>query len=127
MGQHLRTLLLEHGLAALEFSLEYDLDIMSMRTQRISPSLLDFHKFGESGRAKGNIAEDQPLQVAEACLGWARGSSHGPTQKALDVVIDTSDAPQFEGLDAVHISNSTTYSFEPGPVLWVGVLREPKR
>jgi len=32
------------------------------------------------------------------------------TQEALDVAIDTS---QFEGLDAVHISNGTTYPFEP--------------
>ena len=40
MGQLLRALLLEHGLAALAFSLEYDLDIMTIRTQRISPSLL---------------------------------------------------------------------------------------
>jgi len=50
-----------------------------------------------------------------------------PTQEALDVAIDTSGAPQFEGLDAVHVSNGTTYPFEPCPVPWVGVLREPKR
>jgi len=50
-----------------------------------------------------------------------------PTQEALDVAIDTSDAPQFEGLDVIHIPNGTTYPFEPGPVPWVGVLRELKR
>jgi len=50
-----------------------------------------------------------------------------PTQETLDVDIDTSDAPQFDGLDAVYISNGTTYPFEPDPVPWVSVLREPKR
>jgi len=47
------------------------------------------------------------------------------TQEALDVAIDTSDTPQFEGLDAVHISNGTSYPFEPGPNPWVGVLGDP--
>ena len=72
-----------------------------------------------------------PKKKKKSCgsvSGWPCGSFHmDPTQETLDVDIDTSDAPQFEGLDAVHISNGTTDPFEPDPVPWVSVLREPKR
>src|SRR5258706_7643295 len=118
MCRLLRTLLLEHALAALAFSLEYDFNIMSIPTHVIGFSLLVFHKLSQSGRVKENIAEDQLLQVAEACLGQTCGNVHmNPTQKGLDVAIDTSQSLQFEGLDAVHISNGTIHPFKPCSVL----------